>query len=367
VLSLAVLSTVGPALAKKPPKPPPEPPPGADTGTIYFMQYVRLYEMETDGTQKTLIFDDQPAIGGQGYGSPSRALHGSERWFLTFIPVSGATYPSGRERRDLSAISESGSVVTLCDDPDLEVNSITVSGNSVEEGCPRWTEDGSTVDGKVSFLAKRWGVDPDTGEDVVAEWGIFAATLDPSDLPGATSLDLTWSRVPLSLALKNPDWDTNGDGIPDGGWIDCEYDWAPGGTAIVYDDASGIWRANEGSPAWTKTLLTTYGSHPRWSPAGDRIVFRGDGPIQTMDTNGDNVVTVVEDPPDTPTVMWTVWWPCWSPSGTHLVYFLGGWNKKKYYGYPGDIYRCTSSGADTVNLTEDFDKSATPIGWAAQR
>ena len=55
----------------------------------------------------------------------------------------------------------------------------------------------------------------------------------------------------------------------------------------------------------------------------------------------------------------------WSPSGANVVYLWSVSPKNQTSQWSHDTYRATSSGANPVNLTGDFDDAAYPLGWGA--
>ena len=350
VLVLAVAGNE--ALAKKPVKPPPPTPDPGDVGTIYFGLLGDLYEMAGDGSAKTPLPLDQ-SDWQYGFGVPSEARHGSERWFLRFKSIEGETYPSTWPHCELYAVSESGVEVRLSSDPDLE---------PVEPARmpPQWATESGIVDGKVSMVCRHWVWDPVAEEWAVDAWGLYVAYLDPADLADGLDLDLTWTRLPIDLPRNYPDFQ--------GGLFACPHDWTPDGTRIVYDDSGfdapgNIYVAAPASPTWTRTLVG-WGTVPRWSPDAGRILFNAPDGIHTMAPSGADVQLIVPDPPDKPNTRKSLYQPFWSPSGTHVVYLYHEKPDNEFRPDTRDIYRVRADGTGAVNLTEDTDLWVNGIyGW----
>lgn len=342
----------GLAFADKPDKDPPPP------GTIYFGVYddgiLMAYKMSGDGSGKTLI-----SIPVEFVSVPSTALHVGERWFLGFQEVSGTPYPNGEARKELFAVSETGITVQLTDDPSLEPN--IIEGSSA---CPRWATHMGIVDGKVSYLAKRWY------GGVVIEHGLYEAYIDPEGLPHHSTVEPLLTVV--EWHLQNPDeWH--------GGVLLGEYDWSPGGLEIVYSNFGwngskytwlGLWRAE--ADTGIENQLTLDGWCPCWSPDGNKIVFHGPSAsgesgydIDKMNADGTGRMTIIPNPPDSG---WTIMVnnPCWSPTGDHVIYQHRKfrWGHGKIWSNH-NIHRATAEGGDETDLTKDIGALAFPIGWCA--
>jgi hypothetical protein len=181
-------------------------------------------------------------------------------------------------RCELFAVREDGQIeVQLTDDPNVQ------PWRPGEPGRALWnwaTHDG-VVDGKVSYVAQRWG--KDGGEDVVVERGLFAAEIEWDEWgePYATTDN---TMLPVILPLE-PEV------------LEINYDWSPDGTQIVYSilgSADGIRVADAyGEPnEWL-----CGGGRPRWSPVLDDgttlIVFGGGREIRTISPDGGPATTIV--------------------------------------------------------------------------
>ena len=103
ILGLVVLATIVPgaglAYAKKPPKPPP---PLVDTGTVYY-GHDPVCSLLPDGSGQAVVVAGLPK-----WSPPSQLRHGGSRWFLTIGPIPNQTYPDGRMRHEVFAVSETG-------------------------------------------------------------------------------------------------------------------------------------------------------------------------------------------------------------------------------------------------------------------
>jgi hypothetical protein len=341
------------ANAGKPEKEPPPP------GTIYFGEYVQsddihlYYKMKGDGSEKTLI--SAPFIN-----APSSALHAGERWFLKFMEVAGAPYPNGEPRKELFVASETGVLAQLTDDSSLEPNIVEGS----DDACPHWATHMGIVDGKISYLAKRW-----LG-GVVVEYGLYEAYIDPEGLPNHPTLEPFLTAVDWFLQ-KPEEWH--------GGILKGDYDWSPDGLEIVYANFGwngskntwlGLWRAD----AYTgfEYQLTTDGWNPRWSPDGIKIAFHGPSSsgesgvdIEKVNADGTSRTTIIPDPPNSGWNI-TIGGPHWSPTGEHIIFqhrkykFVGGIIRSVF-----NIHRATAEGGDEIDLTKDIDGIAAQAGWCA--
>jgi Tol biopolymer transport system component len=261
----------------------------------------------------------------------------------------GGSYPNGIARHELFAVCEGGTAVQLTSDAALEPDNL---GQTPEftSARPRWCD----ADTQVSYLAKRWS------GGVVVAWGIYTLTIQPDSL----HLHAAGSPARIGVDLVLAPYEGRG------GLLNAPYDWKPDGTAFVFkarggSASKGLWRADSTSSGWSATRLTSGDEFEvRWSPASTaRIVFEsGTGDIDSMDPyDPSDRTTVIEDP-------WTrnknlkVFCPCWSPSGTHIVYDDQRWSTDPRKAF-ADVYRATATGGDDTNLTDDTDAGVTTLGW----
>jgi hypothetical protein len=342
--SLIALMNGGLADAGKPEKPPPE------GGVVYF-HAGGCWRMNPDGSGKTPVLDNCPE-----HAEPSQYLHGGLRWFLIFLEIEGDTYPDGEVRRELCAVNELGILVQLGEDPTLQPLLLDTQG--VYNAHPRW----ALGDTRVSYLARRWGVDPETGEwsidpetgdPVVTEVGLYFIDLiaDISEAPPA-SFPL---RVPVELPTvvhSSSPW--NGYPAP----RVYGLDWSPDATRVVYSSDT-IFVAD--TTTGETTDLAIPGAPVRWSPDGATLLLRSDpGSLWTFAPDGSDLIEIVTRSKKSYPI-----YAYWSPSGANVVYYEetplssppGNW------GFKGDILRVQADGSGETNLTRDIDGTPVPLGW----
>ncbi|MHC4550759.1 MAG: TolB family protein [Planctomycetota bacterium] len=337
-IAAALTLSGGLASAKKPPKPPPDP---ANRGVIYYLSDGVMHEMDTDGTDKTALTDVT--------GLPSQETHGGERWFLQLKPITGDTYPNDFPRYELYAVSETGTSVRLTSASDIEPSStrgIDVDGTTY--AIPQWAKLDDTM---VSYAAKKWA----NGE--VVEWGFYVHSIDPDDLASHTAG--TPTRVPVPVDLLQPT-------ESHGGFVNSVHGWSPDATAVIYQrwqSNRGMWGANAAG-GWTPSLLTTDVFTPHWSPNGTKIAFEANG-IETMNPDGSGRTTIITNL-KAGSRRGHVLWPCWSPTGSHLIFGVNWWKGKGAVlpvAVGSDVYRAEDDGSNQVDLTGDTDAWAFPVRW----
>jgi len=349
----AVLAlVVGVANAKG--RPPPEPPPAVDGGVIYVWSDDGGHSIEPDGTGKTFV--------GPAYGTASRTLHGGLRWRLLWI----WNDDSGRD--ELWAAPPDGSGVTgfrLTFDAAVEPNFWEEGDGWVGEihPYPKWATHNGEVDGKVTYLALRYGTN---GE--VIDHGLQEIYIDWTNQEATAAA----SMVPIDPLVD----DTNGP------YIVAEYDWNPGGTAVAYisrgkGGGGALRRIDKDTDGWSDPVILTWygGNDPQWSPDGTRIAhvrLTVEPPIPAYDMWKTDIWTLnAEDGSDDKVVVahsskLGADTPRWSPSGSHLIYtHQTSKPKDRFYTLPTgyDVYRITKDGGDATNLTANWDVKVGVNAW----
>ena len=244
------------------------------------------------------------------------------------------------QRHEVFAVRGDGQVeVQLTDDSSVE----PWKPGDPSLALPSWACDG-IVDGKVSYLAQRWGQN-DLNEDIVVERGLFVVGINWDDQgPYPTTNNPTMLQVVLPLEL--------------GAYERIAYDWSPDGTQIVYPADEAIWVADAYG---TGNERLCDGWAPAWSP-GSLIAFQisssGEAQIRTIDANGGPQTTILALGQDL-----SIWSGAlsWSPNGTHLIYTQIGKNHPVYD--PFEIYRVGADGSNATNLTRELKEAAFSMNW----
>lgn len=310
---------------------------------IYFQSWwdesPGIWCMDPDGHNKT-------ALPAHVYGEPSNFLHGGQRWFLSLREAGGGCYPDGSPRRALFAVCADGRAVRLTTQADLEPATTT----------PHWLRDGA--DGLISWVARRWDA-----AGAVCEGGIYVARVE-FDAHGAVrglAEEPVAPRVRLPLVVAAGDDDTWWrSGAPD----IRSHDWAPDGTAIVYDTRGGALRIMDLARGGVRALTDMPGRWPVWSPEGTRIAFAECGPLSALyvvDVDG-GAPTTVGGP--LPGAWATMLRPVWSPTGAALAYQrLSDETGDLYAPLDMDVVRAMWDGGGTANLTADTTEFLRPVAW----
>jgi hypothetical protein len=326
VAALALVATVlgvEPATAKKP---------SVDTGVIYYWNWANLVTMDPDGSNSTSINVE--------HGEPSIALHDGERWFLQLREIEGESYPDGRVRHEIFAVTASGTAVQLTNDPNLCPN------RAPDWYYPqlRWSGRSGVDDGRISYLGVRW-----SGSAVDAA-GIFALDVDPSDLESHTAAA---PSLVLEFTLSYDDQT----------FIAGNYDWSQDGSSIAYAHSGAGWnlyRADASDGFSDPTQLTSgSAAYPRWSPDGSKIVYlASDRGIHTISPDGTGDTRIVDAPRKG-----QYYHLLWSPNGTNLVYSHRGIvNPNKVpIAWFNDIRRCNADGSRDTEIG-----SGIPVGWRSE-
>jgi hypothetical protein len=316
------------------------------TGVVYFESASRLYAMNPDGSNKTLL----PA---NVYGEPSIATHGGFHWFLQTREVADEFYPDNDPRVELFAVREDGNeafTVQLTHQSDLEIRHEDI----------HWASMAGVVDATVSWTGVAW--DLQSGEVVGA--GIYEAGIEFDAQGNAVGLlyepDPATPLIDVGVAGDDPAYF---DPIPNVG----DFSWSPDGTAIAWTEPQNDPQLDDPlivtDLTQTPAVSTVIGyfdvtpGEPQWSPDGTRIALATSEGIETVAPDGSDRRVVVRSSGTSARGE-----PRWSPTGSHLVYrlFKADWRKGFFQ---MDIYRVTRDGKDAVDLTGGLFDGSTPVGW----
>ncbi len=255
------------ALSKKGGKPGGGGGPGGEEPTPAGVIYAELVgigqvAMDPDGNVFETLHPDV-------WGDPSHERYwdgaDSVRWFVTSESVSGV-YPDSAGRSALVAVSETGSKVTLVDDPLFNPS-----------GDARWSP--TPVDGRIAFTGRRFS----SAGAAADEGGIYIVNVTfAAGVPSATSPTLL---IPGTVT-QDPEQCTT-TGICDADSDLGGPEWSPDGTQMLFGKVdlpvppdsselemrSSIYLYDGG----TETLLASPGASPRWSQSEsgeDVVLFR---------------------------------------------------------------------------------------------
>jgi hypothetical protein len=301
-------------------------------GLIFFGAHVgwdwHTWTMNRTGGSKT-------ALSLIGWHEPSFLPHpsGGQHWMLGVYEVAGEFYHDGRQRMDMYAVRADGAAsVRLTSHPNVEVQ---FGG---------WVPG----DNKMYYAGVTWN----NGQAIAA--GVYIA-------------DIVYNNgIPagLSQQIVSPTFDTGM--VEESGWYTPKiwYDltWSPDGSKFIYVEIEETtWWAVPGmrlvdwaTGSVTVLLPDRIVAYPNWSPAGDLIAFEVGNSIWTIMPDGTGLKIIIKSANNRRAAQ-----PKFSPTGTEIVY---AW-KTTSWPYESSVYRATSAGKQSTNLTSNFGYSTHPVGW----
>ncbi len=298
---------------------------GNGGGVIYFSYAGGVHTMNDDGSGVAELTDFPYGYGP--WGDPSHELHAGKRWFLQDSATS------------LVALSDAGDVVTLALGAGVEV-----------VAQPRW----GNGDDFISFEG-RWR----DGGGTVIEGGLYEIeyTVD-------TNGNLTGSDGPAVLIFETPLFNDYYGLRPDM----ASHSWAPVGGFFVYTEASTGKKLLVGDVLTGESVTLFYdpeatSAHsPRYSPAGDKVMFQynpaiGHSRVMLINFDGSGLKMLARG-----SVSWSKGVGVWSPTGSHLLY--QHWD---HFWEDSYILRAKSTGSGKSRLTDQSMgagySSPRALGW----
>ena len=268
-----------------------------------------IYTMSEDGSDETRLTDEDA-----NDFDPSWSPDGDKIAFVSFR--------DGSNNMEIYVMDADGSDQTR----------LTETENDVLDREPSWSPDGE----KIAFASNRDGnyeiyvMDADDGSDVTR-------LTDDDDDDDALDREPSWSPDGEKIAFVS----------------DREVDVPPdeiGDQAAIFtmdaDDGDDVEMLTDND--------VTLGSHPTWSPDGEKIVFAsfrdGGNEIYTMDADdGDDVNRLTDDEADS-------LYPTWSPDGEKIAFSSDREDDQNL-----DIYEMDADdGSDVTRLTEDDEEDREP-------
>ena len=347
------------AQAKKPDNPPGGGGGGKDAvpgGLVYFYHDRSVWQMDSDGSNH-VEFPNAPTDNS---ADPSQTTHDGERWFTyrDWGPVT-SQYPNGRDYIEGWVGSESGTMVSLVAEADLEILSPLV-----------WTPD----DHSVSFIGERWVLDESGQPTEVSEAGLYVVDVE-YDAAGSVS-----GSVPGSLTFVadlSTELNVDASGFTSSGEV-AGHSWSPDQSSFAF--GARFWEAEPFvQTIWVVNLSNVTDPHavpteslllldsdngmgwPQWSPDGTRISYVSRDGNYVYDLTTDNTKLLRR----TPSTSWGR--SHWSPDGSHFV--ISHWDN--FTGYDG-IYRMTAELRSKTVLIDDslcpddnviFNCQLITLGW----
>jgi hypothetical protein len=336
---------------------------------IYFHYGPDTWAMNPDGSNKQLVAS--PSTGGE---PSSRPYAGSRLWLRaeadplqTYVAHAGAYDPANPDtyaiwpHYDLAAVrtvvQEDGSIGE-------EVLRLTdLFGRVIVAGAARWSNDGQ--DTFLSFVGNDISLATEVAEDGTTLIDVTQdspSTLYRLNLSGLAiaSADETWMPVPL-------------EGLQTLGPLSTDYDWSPGGDKVVFvgsTPANSIWirdfAAGEERMIWAPTYRFLM---LRWSPDGSTIACHGADLVGNFQLRG--IWKLLPDGSQAPSLLiestGTKYYsePQWSPDGRQIAYRLKMDRIDQDENMVGVL--STSSGKGQT-ITGDLEKTVTkaPIRWVRE-
>ncbi len=277
-------------------------------GLVYFYHDNAVWQMDSDGSNH-VEFPNAPT---DTFGDPSQTTHDGERWFTyrDWGPVT-SQYPNGRQYVEGWVGSESGVMVSLVAEADLEILSPLV-----------WTPD----DLSVSFIGERWLLDGAGQPTEVSEAGLYVVEVE-YDAAGSVN-----GSVPGSLTFVadlSTELGVDASGFTSQGEV-AGHSWSPDQSSFAF--GVRFWEADPYEQAiWIVDLSAVTDPHtllaealllldsdqgigwPEWSPDGTRISYVSHRGNFVYDLMTDNTKLLRR----TPSTSWGI--SHWSPDGTHFV------------------------------------------------
>ena len=150
----------------------------------------------------------------------------------------------------------------------------------------------------------------------------------------------------------------------------AHYAWAPDGSAVAFSNVFGVegaggvfrtdYQAATGTWGAPWRLVSEQAKGVAWY--GNSILYANGPYIRKIaaDVANQTPVTIV-----TGATTDNMFYPCWSPNGTHFVYvLLPGLRHGRLL--PSEIYRAAADGSGKRNLTADTDLSYLANAWLAE-
>ena len=368
---LVLLGGAAYSWAGKPVPPPPPPLPG----TVYFIydtnpQVLNLQgnvlQMNADGSAKAAspIVPPWEQFDGDGI-VPSTKRYGTDnrRWWLVVLSSSDTVY-----RPDIYATKDGVNLIKIAETVVRDNLDGTATGLYFE-GKVVWSN--NDQDSCIFVAARRYVKDLATNTNIRHEYLLYRIDISAPDIQASAGnivpvTDGDPRLVPLAVYQ-----------VPQG--ISAAYFGlgqfalapSPDGNRFVidfHDDSSSypdlyLLDVTNGPVFFQAAALPVFQhdaysipEQVKWSPpsaASSRIVFQSGTILRTMNPDGTGMKTLVSSGGS---------WPCWSPDGSYLVYTQG---TKKGNVSQYNIVRIPAAGGTAVNLTSDLDATFVKlaVGW----